>query len=56
MRRSAGLRRHPLAHLPGRIVTHVLPVAALELRDPIAKLVAVVANDTPWKGCAQPST
>ena len=39
------VRRHPLAHLPWRIMAHVLAVAALELRHPVADFVEVVADD-----------
>ena len=44
---AARLGRHPLAHLPRRVVAHVLAMAALELRHPVAELVDVVADDAP---------
>jgi hypothetical protein len=38
-------RRHPSAHLPGRIVSHMAVVAALELRDPMLFFVLVETGD-----------
>ena len=45
MRRTPRFRGHPLAHLPWWIVAHVLAVAALELRHPVAFVVEVIADD-----------
>src|SRR5690242_17926939 len=38
-------RGHPGAHLPGRLVSHVLTVTARQLGDPAAFLVEVVPDD-----------
>ena len=43
-------RRHPLPHLPGRVVPHVLAVAALELGDPVSLLVLMEAGDPALHG------
>ena len=39
------LRRHPLPHLPWRIVAHVLAVTALELRHPVVLGILMEAGD-----------
>lgn len=38
---------HPLAELPGRIVTHVLAMAALQLGHPVTLFVKMEAGDWP---------
>ncbi len=44
-RASAVFSEHPRSHLPGRIVTHVLSVAAVEVGNPEAALVLVKTDD-----------
>jgi len=41
------LRDNPRADLPGRIVSHMLGVRALEVRNPVPFLVLVKTHDTP---------
>jgi hypothetical protein len=38
---------HPGSYLPGRIVTHMLRMAALEVRDPMPFLILMEADDSP---------
>jgi hypothetical protein len=35
----------PLAYQPGRIVPHMVPVPAAQIRHPVALLILVKAND-----------
>src|SRR3954463_7261009 len=52
--RPSHLRDHPGPHLPGWIVTDVLPMPALELRHPVAFGILMEANDTPFHaGCSR---
>lgn len=39
-------RLRPLAHLPGGLMPHMLGVAALELRDPLAFFILMKADDS----------
>ena len=39
--------RDPVASGPGRIVTHVLSVAAFEIGDPMAVFIEMKADDAP---------
>lgn len=44
------MREHPGPLLPGRFVSHVNRVPALEVSDPVALLVHVEADDSPrWR-------
>src|SRR5919202_152615 len=45
--RSALRRQDPRAFLPRRIMPHVLSVAALEIRHPVALQILVKADDPP---------
>lgn len=47
-RLAAGFTEHPWAALPGRIVAHVLRVAAFELGHPMPLVIDAKANDSPW--------
>jgi hypothetical protein len=52
--RTSSFGHHPVSHLPGRIVTHVLGVAALEIGDPMTFVILMKADDLP--GNRQPRT
>jgi hypothetical protein len=41
-------RRHPRPNLPGRIVPHVLGMAALEFGNPMLLIILVESNDSPF--------
>lgn len=45
VRGAGGVGQDPFPHLPGRVVPHVLGVAALELGDPVGFRVLVKSND-----------
>lgn len=50
MRGATLLGNDPRPQLPGRIVSHVLLMAALEVSHPVARRILMVADDPPGDG------
>jgi hypothetical protein len=47
---SSGFGRHPRSDEPGRLVTHMLAVTALQLRDPMLLFVLTESHDASLHG------